>query len=296
MKKMPTPLWKALLLEQRIPWRYKRKLNRFRLMLLKKLCCYKALCTKPVMTGVDKDSFEIHLLICHEDIGMLIYCLKSFLYFSEKAYHVVLHDDGSLTKKDIKRLKRHFVNIRILKKKQADKLVYDKIKEYEAIKKYRYSYMCKNWVYRTNFNPYVLSIKLLDFNLLSNAKKILVLDTDILFFKKPIEILEWINDDKENRILSSVEQSPRNIFNSGILCINKDIFNLDHIEEWIKNNGIYDLTEQHVYESLMKKSGNYSELPTTYSHNKVLEDSISCHFGIKFLFFDNLKLINNLLK
>src|SRR5947208_8004212 len=40
---------------------------------------------------------EIHALTCERDYIDLIWCLKTFRYYSGLSFHLVIHDDGSLS-------------------------------------------------------------------------------------------------------------------------------------------------------------------------------------------------------
>jgi hypothetical protein len=156
----------------------------------------------------------------------------------------------------------------------------------------------------------VFALRLFDFNLLSDARKILVLDVDVLFFKEPREIITWAGDVSSTGSLYSVEQYvPRRNAryevvgfdrrepvpawgNAGLLCFDKSAFSLEAVEGWIARDkelmDKYATFEQRLYNLLLQRSGNSAPLPDSYSFNFTDEDAIATHFAIKHLFFDNV--------
>ena len=119
---------------------------------------------------------EVHSLVCKKHLYFYLLAIKSFLSFNT-SFYVVIHDDGSLTKKEIKVINKHIIGCRIILQSEADKTLASILKRYPRIVKYR--------------EQYVNAKQILDFFLLSKSKKIIGLDSDILFFKQPHEIYDW---------------------------------------------------------------------------------------------------------
>lgn len=119
---------------------------------------------------------EVHSLVCKKHLYFYLLAIKSFLSFNT-SFYVVIHDDGSLTRKEIKIINKHIIGCRIILKSEADKTLDPTLKKYPRIAKYR--------------KQYVNAKQILDFFLLSESKKMIGLDSDILFFKQPREIYDW---------------------------------------------------------------------------------------------------------
>jgi hypothetical protein len=73
----------------------------------------------PAVSCVLYGRLEIHSLVCHRDAYNYVLMIKSFLRFYNDVT-VVVHDDGSLTKKDKRMLKNHIKNINIIDRGYAD--------------------------------------------------------------------------------------------------------------------------------------------------------------------------------
>lgn len=126
------------------------------------------------------DDFEIHVLCQKSDLWMLVWSLRSFLYFSRlgpKA--IIIHDDGSIDQKSARLLEGKFSNLKVFLRSEADEAILNKSNLSGKILNYR----------RTGF-PLIL--KLVDTILLSKASKSLIMDSDILFFNRPEEVINYI--------------------------------------------------------------------------------------------------------
>ena len=187
------------------------------------------------------------MLLGHKHVGMCLWSVKSFLYHTGRKYSIVLHDDGSLTESDVETLEKHLVNVRIINKEFADAAVKEKISAFPNITEFRFSNE-ETINHRGQYNKYIMSLILLDINLLSSASKRMVMDADVLFFKTPHLLMDWIENPDDTRSLYSVEafKPYRNSkselcftrrtqpgFNSGLLCLHEDVFDLAHLENWI---------------------------------------------------------------
>lgn len=190
------------------------------------------------------DNFELHTLCQKSDIWPLVWTLRSFMFQSGLYPHIIIHDDGSFDLADIKFLESKFDNLNVLRRSDADKMVFDKIAANEKALKYR---KC----------GHPLILKLIDIFLLSKSEKILVLDSDILFFSRPVDIIEFVEGKKkENALISGIinSTSPFEILvndgykekygliskktefmNSGIILYNKDSIALDKLYEYFEN-------------------------------------------------------------
>lgn len=176
------------------------------------------------------------MLTSRDDWLNLVWALKSFYHASERRYALCVHDDGSLTAAIRDTLASHFPKARILHRKQSEVEVLAELAELPRCKKFRQS------------NP--LSPKVFDFRHHLQADRMLLLDSDVLFFKEPTELLRRIEDPSyvKNCVNSDVDSAytvepsvvrercnvdliPR--FNSGLGVIHKRSLNLDWIEEFL---------------------------------------------------------------
>jgi hypothetical protein len=303
-----------LVKERRLPWRVSQWLARRNLNALRRHYDRKVLSTRPYRTGEDCPHFELHMLLGHLHVGMCLWSVKSFLHCSGKKYTVVLHDDGSLTDVDIATLQEHLVGARVMQKAVADRLVRESIGNFSNCCEYRFTAKETSDHRGEKYNMLIFAIRLFDFNLISNARKTLVLDADVLFFREPREIIEWAEDPADRNSLYSVEQyvpvrNERNEIvdyqrkmptpNAGLLCFDKRAFDLGAIDAWIgaKKELMYKYPtfEQATYNHLVKRKGGSAPLPDSYSFNYTDDRVVATHFAIKVLFFRNLNRLETAL-
>lgn len=193
--------------------------------------------TKPIINTNNKKC-EIHVLTSSKDCLNLIWALKSFYYFSKKNYSLCIHEDGSLSGKEINNLEKHFPNARIIRRAEAESKILPSLKE-----KYPLSYEIRK--------DYIISVKEFDFLHYLETDKMLAFDSDILFFDNPKFLIDKIEDDsyKKNIFNRDIETaysiSPKDIkksigleviekFNSGLGLLHKESLKWNWIEEFLK--------------------------------------------------------------
>lgn len=103
-------------------------------------------------------------LVCHRDVNIYILATKSLLR-SYGNVAVVVHSDGTLTRRDTIELRRQIPTIRIISRQEPDERVVAEVRS-EFLKRAR-----------TND---VSFIKLIDVNLFSKRRRIIA-DADLLF-------------------------------------------------------------------------------------------------------------------
>jgi len=192
-----------------------------------------------------------------------LFAVKSLFRALGTTLRLLVVDDGTLTSEDTRLLRRHFPSIRIVSRRKAQADIPRLLKMYPNCLKY--------W----NTSAYHYNKKLFDPILFSQAANIILLDADIIFFRKPRRIKQWIDgkikqplhmaynasylqkeaaisfpeqprDKKEirvNRELYLRHPSVRT-FNSGILCMPRSCFSLPHIEKILRSFRDYGLKDE----------------------------------------------------
>jgi len=199
----------------------------------------KILKTKPIIT-CNSGSIEIRVLTWRKDYINLIWALKSFYTVSNVDYPLYIHD-GGLFPEHIETLKKHFPNAHIIDKDYADKVVnafFEKNK-LELSKKYR--------------NSNIATIKLWDYFIFSKADRIISIDSDIVFFKNPVHIIDsnpnknYYNEDLQFAYSMSLEEieAAFNIklpakVNSGLFNVSHSIFDPFKIEQWLNHDKLFN--------------------------------------------------------
>jgi hypothetical protein len=198
--------------------------------------------TSPVCNLTD-DTCEIHALTCQSDWLNLLWGLKSFYRYSNRHYKLCIHEDGSLDAVDVSHLQTHFPDARIIRRSDADKLVFKCLENYPRLLDFRQ----KN----------LLAPKIVDFVTYLQSDRMLVFDSDILFFSEPTILLQRIesnnyhlntfnsdfasaytvNPDEVERLMNFKVLS---CFNSGLGLAHKNSIRYDWLEEFLTLPGITD--------------------------------------------------------
>jgi len=126
-------------------------------------------------------TIELHSLCQKKDLWMLACSLRSFLYHSGLHPYIIVHDDGSIDDEAVKLIESKFSGLLVLRKKEADEL----IKNFPGITE-------KVLNYRTE--GHIMMMEFMDIFLLSGAENVIVYDSDILFYKKPEEVVNFFGD------------------------------------------------------------------------------------------------------
>ncbi len=194
--------------------------------------------TPPFKCNV-KARVEVHSLVSHKHLYMYILAIKSFLRFYDNVL-IIAHDDGTLNRADIKSLKKHIGNIKLVSIIEANKAVKDILKTFPLCSHFRRMKPSQKQIF--------------DFLMLSKENKLITLDSDTLFLDIPHEIIKWI-ESEEQKILYIYEEDPNgpkingkpitNTLNigktpfkfaphlcGGFVCYFKDIMNLNLVEEY----------------------------------------------------------------
>lgn len=142
----------------------------------------KVLETKPF--DCSGGTHEVHTLSGSGQMLHMLWSIKTYRFFSEVPFKLVIHSDGSFSKENRAILDKHLPGHRFVVAKDANNKVKEIIDPYKNLSHFR---IVKNRV---------LFKKLIDYNIFSDSDSVVGLDTDILFTKKPVQMLEWIKRDK----------------------------------------------------------------------------------------------------
>ncbi len=128
----------------------------------------------------DDPHCEIHVLTSADDWLNLLWALKTFYHWSGCRFALCIHDDGTLPEKACKHLRTAFPAARLISRAAADARVEPLLADYPRSRSLRAE------------NRFTL--KLFDFHAYLEADRMLLLDSDILFFARPAALLALIAD------------------------------------------------------------------------------------------------------
>jgi hypothetical protein len=174
----------------------------------------------------------IHLLLCRRDYEMAIISALVLNHLGNKGHRYIFHDDGSLDHRIEAIIHKFLPESVFIRRSDADVMAKQKLSEYPHLLSLRH----KN----------ILSLKLTDMVLFAQNDRIAYLDSDVLFFKYPLEYMQalqtasktsFFNRDISDAYIANscdIPRSPR--INSGLWVVNKENFNFHLMESWLTNS------------------------------------------------------------
>lgn len=239
------------------------------------------LATPPIRTA-KSGSTEVRILTWRRDCLNSIWALKSFYHFSQVDYPLFIHD-GGLKKSQFHQLQYHFPDAVLIPLDRGDNYT---IKEMEKRQLNRcLLYRQKN----------ISTRKLFDFYIMSQADFLVSIDSDIVFFQKPAELLASPINFTKNKYnkdikyfysmeLDEMEAAfgirPIPLINSGLSLVKRDSINFSKIEEWLEHPKLFAdkwVTEQTLH-ALASTIYGVELLPDKYcvSTHPGLESDLVC--------------------
>src|SRR3569832_1419018 len=123
---------------------------------------------------------EVHALTSRNDWMNLIWGLKTFYLASGRRYALCIHEDGSLDPAQINQISFHFPRARIIRRSEADARMSEELRGFPRSADFR----------KTN----LLAPKVFDFITFLNSDRMILFDSDLLFFSEPTAFLNRVED------------------------------------------------------------------------------------------------------
>ncbi len=137
---------------------------------------------EPIDSEGLSDEYSIHLLCSHSDLTMMLWSLASWYAVVPESGQVYIHEDGSFTDTDRKLLAILLPQAKLIRFADAFKMAREKwLLNYPEALKYRES--------AEKDKSHIYAVKLIDPRFVGQAPIKLILDTDLLWFLKPEELL-----------------------------------------------------------------------------------------------------------
>jgi len=219
-----------------------------------------------------EERVSIHMLVSGRTWHAGMLAAASLMHHSRRSWRFVIHEDSSVPDAARESIGRWLPGSRFITRAEADK----RVAEYLAD--------CpRSWANRSLHN---LFLKYFDTAAFVEADRFIVLDSDVIFFKRPVEILDWVdsgaktclyNEDTREKFFmprKDIEKAfpvkllPR--FNSGLVLMQKNALDLDLAEKVIctfeKTAHAPQFFEQTLYALMASTNpGGGGPLPKTYN-------------------------------
>jgi hypothetical protein len=239
---------------------------------------------KPIPAG--DGALEIHMLLHHQRILEGIWALYSFAHFAQQPCQFVVHSDGSLTATDSGYLHSILPGIRIIARSEADALVESRL----AMLGYTNSIRFRKQL--------VFALKLFDPFFFGERASFVLLDSDVLFFRIPHELLDLGASNlysPDNGVRYCIEPETLEMllgkpcisyFNPGVVRSDRSVLDLYLIEQfldrpefWGTGSRPHYYGELTIWAMLLTLAGACA-LPQSYAITPTLQDALptSGHF------------------
>ena len=232
-------------------------------------------------------SVPIHTLTGKKDWQLCAWMLASWFHFTEQTWDVVIHDDGTLGSEEKAALKKMFRKARIISRDEADTKMDRALAAFPFCHDYR--------------NKHPLALKIFDMAHFCESERLIVLDSDVLFFSYPREIMVWVagksddcffNEDvAEGSLLPTdvawtdlgVALWPR--VNSGLCLLTKAALDLEFCERALGETSILQghiwRVEQTLFALCASRYGKGGLLPKSYEvslSKDASSDAVARHY------------------
>lgn len=198
--------------------------------------------TVPV-AGTTDNTCELHVLTSQRDWLNLIWSLKSFYAVSPRKYALCIHDDGSLSGESRRALTEHFPAARLILRSEADERLAGELRNFPRCLGFR--------------NTNLLAPKVFDFIAYLESDRMLLFDSDLLFFKEPTALLQRIEDPayrhnsfnadfangytvEPEDVRDKIGHELVSCINSGLGLVHRGSMRWDWIEKFLALPGIVD--------------------------------------------------------
>lgn len=119
---------------------------------------------------------EVHSLVSSDHVPLYLAAIRSLLRTWPEVLPVI-HDDGSLTQRDVARLRRLVPDARVVLRPDADELVETALIDRPVLSAVR----------RNN----VRILQLIDYFVLAHTPAVVSMDSDVVFLSRPDRLVEW---------------------------------------------------------------------------------------------------------
>lgn len=214
---------------------------------------------------------SIHLLCGAEHADLAAWMMASWLTATGRNWNFVVHDDGTLPAATTEHLVALGLTLRRIGRADADAALGQALANHPLCATYR--------------RRHPLALKIFDAPHYAGAPRFILLDTDILFFAPPREILEWVDrpddaschfnaDAQEASTVTPAEARQKLGFelwpkvNSGLCLLVREALNLDLCERIFATTAVESghswRIEQTLFALCASHWGNGGLLPSSY--------------------------------
>jgi len=215
----------------------------------------------------------VHMLVSSQTWDAGIMAAISFEHFSGRRWPLFIHEDGSVSEAQREVIERILPGVRFVPRAEAEARIPHHLSGHPKC--------------LSNRRRYNLFLKFLDFPAYAPYDRFVVLDSDVIFFKRPGEILDWVDAGREEcwfnedttekyciprpQIEEALQMKIWERVNTGICLMPKSAISLELSERLIaafENNAHHpQFFEQTLYAVMASALNRGGMLPPTYNIN-----------------------------
>jgi hypothetical protein len=211
---------------------------------------------RPLEGTKRRDDMSMHILFGKRDFLMALWSLASFYRVMPETGQLVVHSDGTLSPKHLAAIRRLFPSARIEDTRSFLREHGTLLNAFPTLKQFRELY------------PKFQSKKLLDQYFLSGKPFRLVLDSDLLWFREPVDLVESLARGVPTPLMMSNHDARIHVefidgtrtsdeiarANSGVVLYSDAQFSLERAEEYMQRTDFMNrkFTDQACYASILK--------------------------------------------
>lgn len=230
----------------------------------------------------------IHVLTGANDWRLCAWMLASFFHSTGLAWPVVIHDDGTLGEEARSALRELHPHAEIIARAEADAELSRVLRAFPFCEDYR--------------RAHPLALKIFDVPHFARGERFLLIDSDVLFFQHPREIVEWaavperdecwFNEDVKESALLTAGEAREDLdvklwsrVNSGLCLLSRAAVDLDFCDRALATTSILRgpiwRVEQTLFALCASRHGRGGVLPRIYEvslKRRASADAVARHY------------------
>lgn len=232
-------------------------------------------------------SVPVHLLTSKDDWLRATWTLASWYQATGRNWQVVIHEDGTLPPEGRELMGALFPTARFILRSEADDKMARVLAPYPRCRDYR--------------AQLALGLKIFDVPYFCQAQRFLILDSDVLFFRRPEEILAWVDTEDRRCLFNAEAEDPCPLssgearqklrvqllprINSGLALLWRDALDLPFCEMALRDTSLGSAypwrIEQSLFALCTSRENRAALLPPTYEmslKSERQENAIARHY------------------
>ena len=128
-------------------------------------------------------SVSVHLLVSSKTWHAGVLAVMSFEFFTQRRWNLFIHEDGSLDELTSREIERVLPEVNFVPRALSEEVMKERLQSYPNCQSLR--------------QEHNLFLKFFDLPAFAPGERMILLDSDVIFFKRPKEILAWVDTNSQ---------------------------------------------------------------------------------------------------